>query len=111
MKEEWRPVGGRLRGWDYEVSSLGRIRSSGGVKFLTPGAGGYLQSHFCHYGKSIVRQIHRVVAEAFMWPPPEGKTQVNHIDGDKTNNRLDNLEWVTRSENLLHYHRVIKPRM
>lgn len=46
--------------------------------------------------------IHRLVATAFIGPPPKSDSQVNHIDGVKTNNRATNLEWVSCSENIRH---------
>ena len=52
--------------------------------------------------KGGVKKIHRLVAETFI-PNPKNKLEVNHIDGDTKNNRVNNLEWVTHQENCIHY--------
>ena len=84
---------------NYEASSDGHIRNkrTGLVLKEFLHKDGYLRTQFD--GKT--RTVHRVIAKAFT-PVVEGKEFVNHIDGNKQNNRADNLEWCTRSENLTH---------
>lgn len=83
----------------YEVSTEGHIRNKKTGKVLKEFAGkdGYLRTQFD--GKT--RCVHRVVAYAFV-PSDVGKDFVNHKDGNKQNNNASNLEWCTRSENILH---------
>ena len=71
-------------------------------KFLTPrNVSGYEQVVLYKSNKRYTHLVHRLVADAYI-PNPQNKEQVNHIDGDKGNNALNNLEWCTRSENQLH---------
>ena len=62
---------------------------------------GYLRVYLYKNGKRKHHKIHRLVAKAFI-PNPNNKPQVNHIDGNKQNNSITNLEWVTDEENKLH---------
>lgn len=86
----------------YQVSSEGRVKSLkyGKERILKPASetGGYLQITLLKNGKSKHYRIHRLVANAFI-PNIENKPEINHIDEDKTNNNVMNLEWSTREEN------------
>ena len=107
MKEEWR----QITGYEgrYDVSNLGRIkRIIGGqgtyanrVLKQSKNGVGYLQLKLSKENTNKHYYVHRLVATAFIGPCPEGK-QVNHKDGDKTNNRPENLEYVTPHNNILH---------
>lgn len=66
---------------------------------------GYLVVNLYEGGKYKTKKIHRLVAETFI-PNPQKKPEVNHIDGDKTNNWYWNLEWVTTKENHLHAYKI-----
>lgn len=99
INEEWKPVVGFEK--LYEVSNLGNIRNTRG-KVLKVHAqnSGYFQVTFYDKGKKKML-VHRVVSQAWI-SNIESKPYVNHLDGDKANNSVDNLEWCTNSENILH---------
>lgn len=102
--EVWKTVDG-VRGL-YEVSNLGRYRRSERPDaILKPFVSkfGYPTATLSVKGVNIKKHIHRMVIETFN-PTEDDTLEVNHIDGDKTNNSLENLEWVTKSENHLHRH-------
>lgn len=87
----------------YLITSLGRVWSIRRKKWLTPFdvGHGYSSVTLCYLGHETDRKIHRLVAEAFI-TNPEGKPQINHINGKKTDNRVSNLEWCTARENNQH---------
>lgn len=109
MKEVWRDI----HTGTHMVSNLGRIYSH--HRFMRVGHGGYkvgggsiLSLHTTPLGYKTVTLsgskpalVHRLVAYAFL-PAVEGKPFINHIDGVKTNNNVDNLEWCTHEENMRH---------
>lgn len=87
----------------YEVSSEGDIRRCDTGKLLAKNlaGAGYVKADFWREGRRSQTYVHRVVARAFLEQVP-GKEEVNHIDGDKTNNRVANLEWSDRADNTNH---------
>lgn len=99
----------------YQISNYGNVKSlpkerhnRRGVYIqkekllsLTNTSTGYKKVELVKDGKRKGFKVHRLVAQAFI-PNPDEKPQVNHIDGDKTNNYVDNLEWATASENSIH---------
>lgn len=115
VKEVWMPIDG-LDGL-YEVSSLGRVKSLPKIRSVWKGAQylskeKYLNAHPSRYGYPTVNlykdkhffkrmAVHRLVANAFI-PNPENKPHINHINAVRTDNRIENLEWCTASENIHH---------
>lgn len=107
----------------YQVSSIGRIKSVGRkskcrlrhtvtvneriMKLTTAKKRGFYKLVTLTSSSVQVRhRVHRLVAMAFI-PNPDNKPEVNHIDGDPSNNKVSNLEWVTKRENLIHSFRTL----
>jgi hypothetical protein len=105
MKEIWKDIEGYVG--LYQVSNLGRVRrtrvSAGArIKTLVPfNRVGYLAVGLHKNGKRVMFYTHRLVAQAFI-KNPRNKVQINHKDGNKQNNKVSNLEWVTPKENTQH---------
>lgn len=102
MTEKWKDVDG----YDglYKVSTLGRVKGKYRIKSQQDNGKGYLMVRLNKNGESRWHLVHRLVAKAFI-ENPQNKPTVNHIDGNRKNNKFNNLEWATYSENNLHSYR------
>ena len=109
MEEIWKPI---RESSNYLVSNLGNVKSlprtdrlnrlnKGCILKKSKDKDGYDMVNPRINNKNKTLKVHRLVAQAFI-PNPENKPQVNHKNGIKTDNRAENLEWVTHSENTRH---------
>lgn len=97
--EEWKEISENP---NYMVSNTGRVRRKGSNRDKSLcNKDGYLSTDLYQNGSRIKRRVSRLVADAFI-PNPEDKPEVNHKDGNKKNNNVSNLEWVTKKENVRH---------
>lgn len=113
MEEIWKPIKGFA---GYQVSNLGRVRTYNKVTYTAHHGARHwrnrilaqklrkdncLQVNLWHNGKPITYYVHRLVAEAFLGEASSDMT-VNHKDGNRQNNHVDNLEWLSRADNIRH---------
>ena len=104
IKEEWKEYNG------YKISNYGKVINKHG-KVLSTKADkhGYICTSITDYGGKRIKGMHRIVATVFI-PNPKNLPEVNHLDGVKANNRIDNLEWITKEGNQKHEARVLQQR-
>ena len=102
---EWRKIEGFE---NYSVSDTGEIRNDLTGKKLKSfvSSTGYKISHLSANGIKKTVKLHRIIAKAFI-PNPNNKKCVNHINGNKQDNSLNNLEWCTHSENNIHSYKML----
>jgi hypothetical protein len=106
MREIWKKIVIEGKKYHYSVSDQGQVRNDDTGRILKPWKRGqrkgtYLAIRLFSEGKRKTVDIQRLVAFAFI-PNPHNKPEVNHINCNPFDNRIDNLEWVTRSENERH---------
>jgi len=103
MGEQWREI----EGTEYSVSDAGRVASHKYGKWRvlkkTTFGTGYHRVDFRTNGNRRVIKVHVLVAETFIGAKPTDKHEVNHKNGIKTDNRVENLEWCSHRENMRHY--------
>ena len=118
MKEIWKIIENTDE--QYSVSNLGNVKSNERTIFRSNGRPHYIRERVLKQGtdnnykkvslkingKFNTKAVHRLVALSFI-PNPDNKPQVNHIDGNPSNNLVTNLEWVTNSENQLHAYNTL----
>ena len=99
-KEEWRNIDEFP---DYKISNFGRVMNNktGYIKKPSIGKRGYYVYSMQKDGKSYLRTTHIMLARSFI-PNPQNLEQINHIDGNKLNCSIENLEWVSPRDNMLH---------
>lgn len=97
--EKW----ANIKGFEhYQISDKGNVKGPRGIMKTRPNSRGYMIVGLRNKtDKQKIFSVHRLVAEHFI-DKPDNKNYVNHIDGNKSNNVKDNLEWVTQSENQIH---------
>lgn len=114
MVETWKPIPG-YEGL-YEASDFGRVRNVERLdsrnhpiksRVMVTSRDKYEKVNLRKGGAMRRFRVHRLIAITFLGPEQDGKNEVNHKDGDKLNNNVSNLEWVSRSTNVAHGFRVL----